>query len=729
VIRLTIALAIGLAALAATAGENLALGKKYTLSKPNYHHCTDPGDRTQLTDGITSKGYFWTQKTTVGWRGGAPKLITIDLGQVYPIGGISFSSAAGAAQVGWAEALLVFVSDDGKSWFEAGDLVELSARQAKPPVGKYATHVFRTDELATHGRYVQIAAIPGGPYLFVDEIEVFRGDDTLLGKPRTGRPAPSVKALMEARQFNRLLKAQLRRDLAAATEDIPASLKQRAAELAAQIEKMPDVPSEGFRAVLPMTELEREIFRLQAAAWRAQGKPLLRVWKSHRWDPLAPSQEPPKDAPAPALDVRMMSNETRADVLNLTNAHSTDLRVRLRIEGLPGGANPDYLSVHEVLCVGTRHFVAVSAALPPAKRDGDHYVVTVPSGMTRQVWLRFGPKAPKPGTHDGKVVLDDGSAKPRSVPVRLQVFPLRFPDETTLHLSGWSYTNAERVYGVTPENRDALIASLKAHHVNAPWATRGATPFGTYDADGNMTGKPDTANFDAWVARWRGAKRYMVFLGLGSYSTVHAAIAGSQPGEPLFDKKVGAWARFWAQHMRDLGLKASQLGFLLLDEPNRKEQYDAITAWARAIRKAEPDVLLWEDAMPKDQETCLEMMASVDYLVANRAQWLHRSPWLKDLFADLRRQGRELGLYSCSGPARTFDPYSYYVLQQWHVFEIGGRGRAIGASATRARSRAGTSIPRRPEAPTARSTSTTPPSPTPSTWKPSARGCRTTSTW
>ncbi len=48
-----------------TEGENLALGKKYTL-KPaaNYHLCTDSQDKVQLTDGVLSKGYFWTRFIT-----------------------------------------------------------------------------------------------------------------------------------------------------------------------------------------------------------------------------------------------------------------------------------------------------------------------------------------------------------------------------------------------------------------------------------------------------------------------------------------------------------------------------------------------------------------------------------------------------------------------------------------------------------------------------------------
>ena len=671
-------------------GENLARGKPYTMGKPNYHYCTEPGDKTQLTDGVYTQGYFWTQKATVGWSGGAPQFVTIDLGADQPIRGVSWSTAAGVAGVQWPEALIVFVSQDGKKWHEVGDLVQLSARKAEPPKGKYGTHVFWTDALATHGRHVQVAAIPRGPYLFVDEIEVFKGDDAFLGKAYPGKGAADVKAQMRRRQFTSLIQAQLRRDLAAAIEDLAAApdrmpagvlqfskaqLTEKSRALAHKIDTMPLASPEGFRAVLPMTDLEREIFWLQSAVWRLQGKGDVRVWKSHRWDPLAPSQEPPQDAPTPELSVSMMSHEVRADVLNLTNALPAD-SFSVSVTGLPGGTNPPYVSMHEVRTVGTRHFVAVSAALQPPQRGGRAYGARVPLGMTRQLWFSFAPKDVPPGIYEGQVVIHRMLRvilPPITVPIRLRIYPLRFPNETSLLLGGWSYTNAERQYGVTPANRDALIAHLREHGVNTPWATRAATPWGKYDDDGNLTQPPDTANFDAWVKRWPDARRYMIFVAIGSYRSVRDTFLGSRIGTPAFERKVGGWIGFWADHVRKLGLKPSQLGLLLVDEPNRKEQFDVTTAWAKAIHKAEPDVLVWVDAVPRELETCREMMGAVNVLVPNRAAWLQKGDAYKKLFLSQRERGCELGFYSCAGPARTFDPYSYYLLQQWHVFAIGGR--------------------------------------------------------
>ncbi|MDD4101994.1 MAG: hypothetical protein PHU80_05110, partial [Kiritimatiellae bacterium] len=97
----------------AAAPVNVALHKPYTLEPtPGYRHCTDPGDKAQLTDGVYVEGYFWTQTGTVGWNNVAPVICTIDLGKVEPVCGVSWSTAAGVAGVSWPESLYVLVSDD-----------------------------------------------------------------------------------------------------------------------------------------------------------------------------------------------------------------------------------------------------------------------------------------------------------------------------------------------------------------------------------------------------------------------------------------------------------------------------------------------------------------------------------------------------------------------------------------------------------------------------------------
>jgi hypothetical protein len=656
--------------------ENVALGATYTLTPPNYSHCTDADDAVQLTDGIYTEGYFWTQRTTVGWSRGGINYITLDLGQIFPISGISFNTAAGVADVRWPKSILIFVSDDGQTWHEVGDLVRLVPEGFLPPYGTYAVRKLTTTALKTHGRYVQLAIEPEGHYCFVDEIEVFRGPREFLAEPLPGKPVADVAAHVQTRQFTVLVQEQLRRDLKSALEDLETAdvteqqrniLRAHGDGLATRINDMPLLSPEGFRAVLPMTDLEREIFAFQAQVWRAQRKPTLRIWHAHRWDYLAPSGEPPSDSPAPAVKVRMMNGEVRADVLNFTNAGEREMALHLRIEGVPGGTNPGYIRVCEVLHVGTRRFVSVAAALPEAKRQGDAYLLTVVPGMTVQAWFEFRPTDLPPGRHQGQIVVQCEGVQAQRVPLELTISPIRFPKETTLLLGGWCYTDGPGSYGVTPHNRDAVIAYLRDHKVNAPWATSAAMPEGTYDADDQLVEELDTSRFDEWIEKWRGSRMYMVFLAKTE------KFAGTEMGTEQFAARLGNWAHFWARHMQALGLKPEQLGLLVYDEPHDARGYAITTHWARAIHAAEPDIAIFVDPIPAKPDGMEDMLQEVTIICPQRQQWMTLD-WVAPLYLRQQANGRTLWFYSCSGPARSFDPFSYYLLQEWHCFKVGATG-------------------------------------------------------
>ncbi|MGM0493456.1 MAG: discoidin domain-containing protein [Armatimonadota bacterium] len=659
-------------------GENIALGRPYTMEPaPRYSYTTDPGDATQLTDGEFSTGYFWTQEETVGWGGKSPKFITIDLGEDQPIRALSFRTAAGAAGVQWPASILIYVSIDGQRWHETGDLVKMHTdREQLPEEGVYAVRRIWADGLDTHGAHVKLAVEPDGSYTFCDEIEVFRGDEALLAKEFPGEGVEDVADLMEQQRVMRLIREQFQRDLDPIGEDIRAlergqrqPFEVRAQMLAERIDEMEPIPMDDFVAILPMTDLERDIFRLQADVWRAQGKDEVRLWDMHRWDPLAPSQEPDGEVGDGAVEIAMMQNENRADVFNITNASERDIRVRLTLSGVPDSPNPDWLAIHEVQHVGTRWFTSVAAALPVADRAGDAWLIDVPSGMTRQVWVAANRPQMEAGTYEGEIELRSVGGFSAEVPLRLEIYPLRFPDQVTLNTGGWAYTDAESRYGVTSQNRAALVEHLKEHYVNAPWATGASIRGGTFDDEGNVIEEPDTTRFDDWVALWPDAKIYLTFPSVGT------SFGGAEMGTEVFKNKVGAWAKFWSDHMESLGKRPDQLGMLLVDEPHSQEQYETITAWARAIKAAAPGIVIWEDPQPQSPDPwVVEMFEVADVICPLRSQYLSRPDWYREMLAERQQEGAELWFYSANGPARTFDPYSYYLMQAWHALEIGGLG-------------------------------------------------------
>jgi hypothetical protein len=515
-------------------GENLALGKPYTLDpRPNYALCTDPGDKTQLTDGVYSVGYFWTQKSTVGWNNIGGATITIDLGSVQPIRGASFNTAAGRAGVAWPAGITLLVSDDGKNFYPAGELINLGMKHGAAP-NDYAIHRYWTGELRTHGRFVSFLVTPGGPYTFVDEIEVYRGESDWVKLPFSGEGVSDAKAY----QLHAAFEQRVRKDLLAVREAAAklngGASKPILAELDAIEREIPNMPRRHdpkVRVTLPLNTLHERVFRAQAMVWRAQKAAPLAASPANSWDALDIIGAAARGAGG-GVSVAMMQNEFRSGALNISNAGENASELRLQITGLPGGTNPAYVAVHEVAWTDTRKGIAVAAALPEVRRDGDAFVVSVPSGMTRQVWFTFHPTDLKPGTHRGATLLASGKTKLR-VPLTLRVYPLRFPDQPTFHLGGWDYSDAVKGRDVTPENCDAFIRVLREHFVDSPWATGAVLPYSL-----------DTARFDEWLRLWPGARQYCVFAAVGEQ------IGRAKAGTPEFDAKVREWIAFWAAHAK-----------------------------------------------------------------------------------------------------------------------------------------------------------------------------------
>ena len=548
----------------ATVRKNVALGRTYTLvPAPNYPLCTDPADRTQLTDGQYTRDYFWTQKSTVGWSHSRPVVITLDLEKDIPIRGLSFNTAAGVAGVEWPASILVLVSVDGRAYHDLGDLVTLSRKGAAPPEGKYAVHRFVTDQLATHGRYIKLIINPAGGYCFVDEIEVFRGDDAWITRPLPGKEIRYPLEYFADTILNASVKRRIGRDLETAraailkleaplSDEFKAHAMKEVGAIEKAISTLPDVDPKTFKAVFPLNELHARVFALHGALRAALGRPPLVVWNAVPWDFLTPT-ELPEPAPQAEIAVSAMRGETRAGAVNLTNCTAQAMTVRLHFDGLPGGPTPGFIAVQEVAWTDTHEGTAVAAALPVvAPRDGT-YVIHVPAGMTRQVWFTVTPRLLEPGVHRGHLIIAGPEIDTVRVPVMLRVFDLDFPSEPTLHVGGWDYTDADSRYGVTPLNRSALIVHLREHFVDSPWATSAVMPIGEFDRQGDYRTPPSTARFDTWLARWPGARRYFVFASVGEQ------IAGTKIGEPLFDKKVAQWIRFWVNHVKKKGLRRNSL--------------------------------------------------------------------------------------------------------------------------------------------------------------------------
>jgi hypothetical protein len=666
--------------------ENIARGAKYALSPaPNYSYCTDSDDVKQLTDGRSTAGHFWTEKGTVGWSGAKYATVTVDLGQVEPIGGVALTTAAGAADVTWPAAIHVLLSDDGQTYRDAGDLIDLDRKKGGPLPKGYAIRRLVTDELATRGRFVKFAIIPlpGGPYIFADEVEVFRGADDLLERSPRGE-AVTVAQIFEKGRIARSLRIRFTRDAdmlrqkigsaKLADDSVRRSLLESVEEAAAELDPEAITIDRSFRAVLPLSSGHAKLFEIQAAFWRALDRPQLSAWVPSTWEPLDLSGVPPLGNPG-QIEVHSMSGEYRAAAFNLANASDQPIKVRIRFEGLPKAPTPDYITLHQVQWTDTSQSEPVAAALPKVEPQDGTWTIDVLPGIVRQVWLTFNPVDVPADEFSGKIVVESTQTGSLEIPVCMRVWPFEFPERTSLLLGGWSYTNGD-AYGVTAGNRQVFIKHLQDHFVNSPWASSGVMRSFEFAKGDPSRIKLDTQSFDRWIKLWPNAERYMVFLSVAHYSgAISTTFGGAKIGSPEFDQRVDTWISAWVEHLKSKGIQPNQLGLLIHDEPHEGSDIGAFLAWSRAIRAAQPEVLIWEDPTYRNPlKAPPELFEACDVLCPNRPMWLGGGKSFERFYRQQREQGRDLQFYSCSGPARLLDPYSYYRLQAWHCWQEGGNG-------------------------------------------------------
>ena len=674
-------------------GENLALDKPYTLApKPAYSYCTDEADATQLTDGEYSVGYFWVQKSTVGWSNANYADINIDLGEDSPIRGCSFNTAAGVAGVAWPAMVQILVSVDGQEWYAAGDLIGRSAKFGLPASDKYSTHRFVADDLELHGRYFRLLVASAGSYTFCDEIEVYKGSDDLLAADMGEPFAEDVTELVVSKRVAASVQQRLLKDIAALREEasaagVSAETKAWAGTEADRLTAAAmQVSSEEFdadwRAIHPLTPTHAEIYKARARVKRELGAPELTIWHKARYDMLDPMELPAEPGgETPALSVDLMQGEFRSAAFVITNMRDDTVTLHPFIDGMPGAPRPSSIAMHQVEHIETQSGISVADALPLAEEgqpDSKAWTVTVPAGMARQVWLTVHADDLEPGAYSATV---DGVSDP-GIPLRIRVYPLQLPEQLTCSLGMWDYSCTKN-YDMTDGNVDAAIANMQEHFVDTPWLSSGCAPWPDgFDAEGNMVGELEFERFDSWVADWADAKNYAVFLSVGS------SIRNIPMTDERFPRAVGQWMDAWVAHLEEIEVGPEQLLLLLVDEPHAAEQDERIIRWARAITAAQPGVVIWEDPTYREPqaEANLEMLSVSDTICPNLGIFGNCTDAARQFYLDLRDQGKVLWFYQCSGPAKTHDPYYYHRLQHWYAFKYGATGSGFWAYADAARS-------------------------------------------
>ncbi len=659
-----------------TFGENIARGHFFRSNLvPNYSLTKDPRDNIQLTDGkYADSSFFWTDKKTVGWAGVDKLTITINLGKDQPISGVSLSTAAGTSGVKYPTAIQLSVGTSRSKMHDIGEIISMSGQKLNN--NSYNRTKIVVKGLRTHGRYVRFTILDAR-YVFFDEIEVFAGKPAWLKLPyNSGKSidmsSPEGLALFKARQ-------RLHKDVKKLTSILQSSpltaavkkdLLRQAQQAAAKIDQF-KLPADiaDFKAIIPFSDIQRKLLAIYAATLRSQNFQPLTIWHKYRYAPLSVWEKPQRQD-RPQLQVRMMRNEHRADVINLTNTTAKELTVKFTLNQLPAA-----IDVRQVEYVDTRELKVTATALTKVMKQGNSYLTTIPAGLTRQLWFTVNSKNIAPGIYRGNIKIN-AKVLQRSIPFTVKVEHPRFPDQLSLSNFVFDYA-ANYAYAITPGNRNAVIKDMREHLVNVPVGdqTLAAIPaHSDFDANGRLQKKLDFTAFEHWLKLWPGAKHYFIYLGI---TTSQTNFAGFKPGTTAFKQAIGDWAAAWDSHLQQRNIKPGRVIFHFLDEPHTTASYKIAEQWISSFKAKSRYVKVFCDPNKLPQHFALAQKAFKKLDIICPLDFRYRLEYAKAeinyMQSFVANPHKALWFYMCFGPSRHFDPL-YYRLQPWSAARAGATG-------------------------------------------------------
>ena len=672
---------------AAAAPHNLALGGPYTLSPaPNYHLCTDADDKLQLTDGKhAGLETFWGQPAAVGWATSNPVQIIVDLGAVEPVGAVAFSTASRLnAGVHWPT-IILGVSDDGAVYHIAGQLAATAVANQDP--AREYRQTLRLAGLRTRGRFVMFFVLPGGPYVFCDEVEVLEGSHDPQQAEMTGRTltAAGFRDYMALERRRTWLAAQCRRlaDRAQAEsrsaprpQEVSRQLQQVEAELRSCAQGIGAFSLDGSR----LRDARREVARLcaQANAALRPGRSWF-LWEHDPWAPLSPYEIPPQRQSAlRRVEIHAASNEYASAAVTVTNLTRGALTLTVSIEDLRGpqaSVRASDIQLRRVEFVETAGNEMVADALPLLDDRG----LRLEAGETSQIWLTLPKRRLPPGDYGGRLVLQtsrgaegggERAAAPLAIEILLRVYAVELPDEMSLQTYNWAYvTTFPLVRGLERQ----AVADLFAHYTNTFVFCNTDVPWPRFDqapGEQGTTGAKGTVDFSAHdrnLELHRGAREVSWFWGFSDSEHPDNGRFGAEYLSPQWKERFAGWLRAWVAHLKELGYDYGDFFMYPFDET----LCDRFRDLAQFIKEVDPGIRVFADPVADDTRERIEAIAPcIDIWCPHLSTFEQRPGDLQFI----RERAHKLWTYVCSGPAKALPPHAYYRLMMWKAFQHGFTG-------------------------------------------------------
>ncbi|MCD6393899.1 MAG: hypothetical protein J7M40_10375 [Planctomycetes bacterium] len=657
-----------------TVEVNLARGKRYTFSpKPNYTHCTDSGDVSQLTDGRSYESY-WVKKSTVGWDRTGTIEITIDLGGVFQVDRVAIhSTGGGRADMEYPKLLVVSVSAEGRRFGVAGliktDGITVGSARKEP-------HVFKIGGLNVKAGYVKVLVRSQGKFhrFFTDEIEVY------------GRKGAGAGGYRNASELTTPL---TRRELLDGIEEyfqIARNVEQIDHVVRAGHIKLSEVLDESlydsyrkyvgmfagsgteFADLKTLKGIHERIGLIKAGILKyAYGKQLL----CYSTDPMEMLLE--KEMPSlnmsnfSGVEVFQWRNEYESAAINVVNCSQQQLQCRISIsplsdkQGVVRGGD-DVITIRRAVYVRAMDLGLVADALVLQQNKA----FTLKPGKLTQIWLTIDSSRLSSGSYSATIAVVAGDSQLQTVPLSIEVAPLRFPDKVALKSCVWDqYITSSKSFIRT--NPGAAIKDLTEHYVNVGVIHPAYIPYPGKHSVRMQRG--DFVKLDKQLELRKNYDRVLLFLDADNY--LEKKIQGEWMSE-LWKAGFAEWLRQIVSHMSQRGFDYSRFALYPYDE----KIHDKFYQLAKLIKQVDPRVRIYCNWLGKGPKDFMRFKGLIDIWCPPQRHCSLNPDWMRAV----ENFNKEMWTYGVTGPKSSLavgkakDPYTGYRLAGWRAFERGYSG-------------------------------------------------------
>lgn len=609
--------------------QNLALYKSYSLSvSPNYPYTAPSSDKTSLTDGVYTKGYFWAAKTTVGWQH-VPVIITIDLGEQQPIGTLTFNTVRREDQyVNFPKNIFVFISNDNDNFQYIGD----AAQDSGNVQGPYLVKKLMLNNIHTVGRYVRLSVIPDGTFLFCDEIEVLKGKAKSLniGRFISKENLPNMEDSLKNLEF-------LRGNIVKYLDKQGGQSNNAGVGAAKRRGIRKQLENENLSA-RELNDLKKQIGVTQVLNTRQRFKSSFLIQRYNPWDTLSQFFVPSEPSENLQYQYYIPVNGVQYGAFLIMNNSTVSKAFAFKINDISSFTD---FSLFNVPFVPSLNYQEVP---DPLIKVGNN--MEIEAGNTAMILFKI--TGLKEGSSEITLIVTS-SGKQSRININTSVFNLtKLKTNQNLNTNVWAYFN----YPLINDRKEEAATDLQEHLINTMVIPPAILP---------MIKTTDYSRFGNYLSNIKEVKNILLFM---NYASV--PYKNGYPNGQFLSSEWKAnfieWYNKLTAYIKQNGFPNSNIYLYPYDEVHGKDIQDFrnFIIWVKA---AIPGIKIYATLANDDAiETILPLV--------DIAQIQSTYKGLKNL----PPHKCEIWIYSGSGPARSLSPYSFYRLMSWEAFADGYTG-------------------------------------------------------